>query len=109
MTAQACLPFAQPPKERKHKETFEEFCVRCPEVYRLLEGEALRMYNDGWKHYGIRKIWEWMRYHINIGRRPEDEFKLNDHFTAKYARLIMQRNPQLQGFFEIRERRRKAA
>jgi hypothetical protein len=29
-------------------------------------------------------------------------FKLNDHFTSRYARLLMQREPDLYGLFETR-------
>ena len=30
-------------------------------------------------------------------------FKLNDHYTSRYARLIMEREPDLRGIFRTRK------
>ena len=32
-----------------------------------------------------------------------DDFKINNDFTAHYARLLMREHPALEGFFETRE------
>jgi hypothetical protein len=38
-------------------------------------------------------------------RRPEDEpFKIANEFAAHYSRLLIEQNPQLDGFFELRSR-----
>ena len=34
---------------------------------------------------------------------PAGAFKLNNNFTAHYARLLMAQEPDLEGFFETRE------
>ncbi len=44
--------------------------------------------------------WEW-----TIAGLPDDaeEWKLNNNYTSRYARLIMDENPLLVGLFELRE------
>jgi hypothetical protein len=32
----------------------------------------------------------------------DEDYKLNNNFTSRYARLLMQHNADLAGFFEIR-------
>jgi len=46
-----------------------------------------------------------MRWELFVGvdvDRGESPFKLNDHLTSRYARLIMEREPDLHAFFETR-------
>lgn len=84
------------------RERFERFHAEHPEVYAKLAELALEARRKGFAHYGIRSLWERMRWHFQIERGDED-FKLNDHYPAHYARLLMQEYPELQGFFETRE------
>lgn len=37
--------------------------------------------------------------------KPDADFKLNDHYRAFYARVIMRREPDLASFFEVRKQR----
>lgn len=32
-----------------------------------------------------------------------DKYKLNNNYTRHYSRLLMSREPELEGFFEVRE------
>ena len=38
---------------------------------------------------------------FEVASKPT-EFKLNNDFTSRYARLIMQQEPDLEDFFEVR-------
>jgi hypothetical protein len=97
MSAQATL-FGNSAQER-----FERFHRENPKVYRLLCSLARDAKKKGFTHYSMRTIWELLRWeadiHINQG---ESSFKLNDHYPPFYARLIMSREPDLAGFFELR-------
>ena len=54
----------------------------------------------GFRRYSLRTIWEQLRWHFEIEKPSGDEFKLNDHLVPYYARLVMEREPDLRGFFE---------
>lgn len=97
MSEQKGLPFAESIQQR-----FEAYHAAHPEVYAAL----VRFTHEAKQtspHAGIRMIWERMRWFMYIERRQADsEFKLNDHFTSRYARLIMEQEPDLAGVFELR-------
>ena len=35
--------------------------------------------------------------------RSIGDYKLNDHYRSRYVRLIIEKHPELEGFFELRE------
>lgn len=84
------------------QERFEEFNREHPEVYTYLIALVYEVLRKGYSHYGIRTLWERMRWHFHI-EKGDNEFKLNDHFHSRYARKIMAEHPDLDGFFELRE------
>lgn len=87
--------------ERPSAERFEKFHAEHPEVYAKLVQLARDARSSGLRHYGMRALWERMRWHFQVENRDED-FKLNDHYPPYYSRLIMQREKDLEGFFETR-------
>lgn len=87
-------------------ERFRIFHRNNPQVYAELvrlcrEGKA-----TGRRHLGIRTLWEVMRWNLaNVHvatNDPTSDLKLNDHYHTYYARLIMEQEPDLAGFFELR-------
>jgi hypothetical protein len=84
------------------QERFEEFHKANPRIYDLLVRFALEVKDRGFSRYSIDAIIQRVRWHVTIETKSSD-FKLNDHFTSRYARLIMSRVPELDGFFEVRE------
>jgi hypothetical protein len=59
----------------------------------------------GFAHYGIGAIVEAIRYDRAIQvRRDEAGFRINNNHRALLAREIMEVNPDLAGFFTLRER-----
>ncbi len=95
---QSHLPFAATIQER-----FEDFNARHPEVYLYLEQQCLTLHSAGWRHFGIRCIWERMRWHFRVEQDIRDDFKLNDHYTSRYARKLIAHHPELKDLFELRE------
>jgi hypothetical protein len=102
VTAQLQLPFCD---EKTPEEKFRDFHRRHPEVYRELRRRAFALKAKGRKRWGIRNLWECMRYDFALDNPEEDDFRLNDHYTRYYARLLMNCEPGLVGFFETRERK----
>jgi hypothetical protein len=99
-------PPARKKPERSSPEAFLRFHRAHPEIYRLLVEKARLIRNRGIRHYSMRTIWEVLRWHADLGRAEHEDYKLNDHYPPYYARLIMHQEPDLQGFFELRGRKR---
>ncbi len=82
---------------------FREFHRNNPHVYDELVKLARRAKAAGRSRIGIRMLWERMRWEFTVETvRAAEEPKLNDHYTSKYARLIMDSEPGLEAIFETR-------
>ena len=85
-------------------EHFEAFIEQRPDVYDLLVRLARDVKRRGVSDYGMKAVFERARWHFRI-EKGEADFKLNNNYTALFARRIMEREPDLAGFFKTRERR----
>lgn len=85
------------------QERFELFDRENPNIYLLFVRFSRQAKASGRKRYSINAIFERVRWHVNIETASADDFKLNNDFRSRYARLIMEREPELIDFFEIRE------
>lgn len=84
------------------QERFDSFDALNPHVYQALVRMALKMRRTGRKHYGMRALLEVLRWQWAIQTQGED-LKLNNNYTPYYARKLMQNNPELAGFFKLRQ------
>lgn len=91
---QRALPFAATTRDR-----FATFHEAHPEVYAEIVRRA-RLAQSRNIRCGMRTIWEAMRWTFCVERT--EQYKLNDHFPPHYARLVMERESDLAGFFETR-------
>ena len=82
---------------------FWEFHSENPDVYRELRSLALSLKGKGHDHYGIKALFEVVRFN-RAAATSDETFKLNNNYSALYARLLMKHEKRLGGFFEIRER-----
>jgi hypothetical protein len=90
------------PKGLNLSERFKVYHQRNPLVYVGLKRLALDLKRRGRNHYGIKGLFEVLRWeHARLSGDAEP-LKLNNAFTASYARLLMQQEPELQGFFRLR-------
>ena len=80
---------------------FERFHAENPHIYRHIVQACRKLKERGWRHYSVRAIWNVIRFRYDVQTTAHD-FKLNDHYTPFYARLIMKNEVDLVGFFEIR-------
>lgn len=84
---------------------FEVFHAEFPEVYVELARRARLMLSYN-RRFGIRTLWESMRWDFMLKSGPNPEpYKMNDHHTPFYSRLLMDSEPDLKGIFETRDRR----
>jgi len=86
-------------------DAFYDFHEANPHVYRMLVAMARRLKARGIDHYSIRKLWHVMEWEYIFKVSANSDFKLNNNYTSRYARLIMEQEPDLDGFFEVRERK----
>jgi hypothetical protein len=83
-------------------ERFEEFHKTNPHVYRTLVRLAREWVNSTGRHkLGIKSLFEVARWQLAI-ETSDPDYKLNNNYTAFYARLIHVQEPDLDGLFNVR-------
>lgn len=87
------------------EEQFWDYHEENPDVYRQLRDLALQMRRRGVSQYGIKGLFEVLRWHRALETKDDAGFKLNNNYTSFYARLLMDNEPELAGFFELRTQR----
>jgi hypothetical protein len=85
------------------QERFEEFHRLNPWVYEALEKLIADYAGRGRKRLSIKMVWEVLRWHYNRATTdPHSEFKVNNNYHSRYARLLIERHPEWSEFFELR-------
>lgn len=89
---------------RSIQERFMAFHRAHPEVYARLVKLARDVTAAGRARIGISMLWETLRYFSVIEGLPDpdEDFKLSNDYRSRYARLIMEQEPDLAGLFELR-------
>lgn len=90
------------PKGATLDDMFWAFHQNNAHVYRALVGLARQLKWAGRQHFGIGALFERLRFEAAL-QTWGDGFKLNNNYRSRYARLIMQQEPDLDDFFECRE------
>ena len=94
-------------EHRTIQERFYAYHEAHPEVWRLFQEFAVERLRRGFRHYSADAILHRVRWECDAVTRnaADGPFKLNDHFSSRYARLLMERDARFAGFFELRELR----
>jgi hypothetical protein len=79
---------------------FQSFHRLNPFVYEQLKALALRLKKVGVKKYGMKALFEILRFNALLS--VDNKIKLSNNYTSLYARLLMQQEPELAGFFVTR-------
>lgn len=90
------------PKDMSIAGRFARFHEANPEVYEELVRLARTLKRKGLDNYGIVGLYEVLRYDRSL-RTDGKPFKLSNDYRSRYARLIMEKEPDLAGFFRTRE------
>jgi hypothetical protein len=88
-------------RERTRR-AFDAFHAQHPEVYDLFARFAHELRYAGRTRYSARTIVERIRWHYAVNPDHDGGFKINDWFSAHYGRLLVQREPDFAGMFEMR-------
>lgn len=83
------------------RDKFESFHQQFPQVYAELARLARAMKARGFRSYSIMTLYGAARYRLSLD--SGEDYKLNNNHMPHYARLLMEQEPDLAGFFETRE------
>ena len=72
-----------------------------PAVLFELRRLALELVDAGHRHHSIKGLWEVLRFN-RLVKTDGKTYKLNNNLTPFYARLLMEVEPRLEGFFHTR-------
>lgn len=81
---------------------FFEFHATNPMVYEFFCQFALRAIAQRRK-VGAKALVERIRWELNFEIQSDDEFKINNDFTSRYARKFVSDFPEYEKFIEIRQ------
>lgn len=86
---------------------FRAFHAKNPHVYELCRDHARKLARLGVQRIGFRHVWEVVRWEqIKRTNDPKSAYRMNDRYCSRYARLLMDNEPELAGLFETRRLRR---
>jgi len=88
--------------DESSKKAFWDYHAQNPIIYEKLKIYAKQLKDSGRNRFGIRAIFERIRWDMYIEYK-NDDFKLNNTFSPFYARLLIFDHPEFDGFFETRE------
>lgn len=91
------------PRPETIDDRFTEFDRRNPHVYQALRALSLDTRRVGVKRWSVDAAMHIVRWRYRL-QTQGDEYRINNSFSALYARLLMEREPELAGFFELRKR-----
>jgi len=91
------------PSSDSIESAFRAFHEVNPWVYTALVRLARDLHNRGRDRIGIGMLFEVLRWQHAIASTDQaSDFKLNNNYRSRYARMIMRTEPDLDGIFELR-------
>lgn len=86
-------------------ERFFNYHEKNPHIFRLFEKFAREIKRSGFKRYSMRTIMHRVRWHIDVDTIRDNQFKMNNNYSSRYARLLVRLNREFEGFFHTRKLR----
>lgn len=94
--------FDAPAPEPTLQERFEAWLALNGHVFEAFLAAARDLKARGRKRFGAKAIYEHLRWNLSLATEG-DEFKLNNNWTSRLARRLLQCHPEeFQGFLELR-------
>ena len=91
------------------RDAVTQFHQTHPKVWDLFDHFTRDRISRGFEHYSVNAIFERIRWETDQARTGEHEFKLNNNYSAFYARAFMRCNPEHEGFFRTRQQISKSS
>ena len=88
------------------RKQWRRFHEENPEVYTLFKKFSFELISVGFQNYSSKSVFERIRWHTDVQTR-NTKFKLNNNYTAYYARLFNVDHPQHNTFFRTRQTSRQ--
>ena len=79
------------------KKSFKKYHEENPQIYNEFKIIAKNLIAGNNTHIGARNIIEVIRYHTMIS--GNDQYKVNNNYSADYARLFEKDFPEYEGIF----------
>lgn len=92
------------PQRETIDDRFVAFHRANPHVYQALRALSLDTRRVGVKRWSVDAAMHIVRWRYRLQTKGS-EFRIDNSFSALYARMLMEREPELLGFFELRKRR----
>lgn len=86
-------------------ESFKQFHKDNPIVYELFKRYAMNLIHVGKKKLSSKLIINRIRWEVYLETKTDELYRINDAFTAHYARLFIEDFPQHEDKFEFRRLR----
>ena len=88
-----------------HEQNFIKFDEKNPHIYALFVKLAFEAFDRGKKRISSKQIIGGIRWNSYIHTDSDDEYKINDAYTAHYGRKFVKDFPEHFDKFEFRELR----
>jgi len=85
------------------RDQVKAFHRQHPMVWRLFCQFTEELIYRGFEHYSAKGVFERIRWETAEADSGLNEFKLNNNYSAFYARAFMRCYPEHDGFFHIRQ------
>lgn len=86
----------------KFLKKFIDYHHKNPDLYSLFERFAFEAKGSGRQRFSIWMIANRARWYSMIATHGK-EFKVSNDYLACYARLLIWKNPEFEGFFQLKE------
>jgi hypothetical protein len=83
------------------QEKFEKFHSDNPHIFSILEGMASRWLSIH-SQVGMKMLWEVLRWQLGVEVSNTGEYRLNNNYTSRYARLLLEKHPEWAGRIQLR-------
>jgi hypothetical protein len=91
------------PECRTIDERFQEWLKVNGHVYREFVRVARQLRDAGHKRYSAKGIVEGLRFNRSLATVRVDDYRINNVFTSRLARKLIEEDPSFATFFELRE------
>lgn len=86
-------------------EAFIDFHKKNPKVWETFLEQTLRAIRLKRTKISAKHLLGYIRWHVSLQINSKDEFKINDAYTSRYARMFAKKYPQHQDIFNYRDLR----